>query len=316
MFFKITKRKKNSGVTLVEILVATAIFAIAYYGLLLGVITSSYNAKNALIEYTAAQYADSLLDAVQSYNYEDSKYDTQANAFDQHTFNSTFPDFSLNDSGVCNDASNNNTIIRHLPEDAIGIKYYPTTIISDISHRNSLNFFTQTSTSIFPTSLIGMEINDFFSPSDPNQGKFLIKDNLLKRNIFQGDRRIPSNQGQKGDYQAKYYFCDDVDDFDGYYEEREILKNIVVKFFISVKPVFKNSSTTPNQQPFSYMNETVLDTASQQGTPSEKFTYYKNAAYKQISVLATWEYPIGSNRQHRIIFSSGKVNPNQDVKPA
>ena len=143
-----------------------------------------------------------------------------------------------------------------------------------------------------------------------------------------------------GSGMEKYYFMNDVDDFDGYTESRTLLPGLPVTFQVSVSGVFRNmtnydytfntssgtsQTVTLSQPPYSMMQKISINNLQSlcpnillsanplQETRNFGYNYYQNMLFKKISIKATWEYPLGSGNQHTIVIDGGKVNPNGSV---
>ena len=125
---------------------------------------------------------------------------------------------------------------------------------------------------------------------------------------------------------------DDVDDFDGYREVREILPNVLVTFEVSVMGVFTNRTNYPVSctgvasgsqfiqspygivPPISYIDPAnVLGIDFSAANPNDAqqqiLGFYNQILFKKITVKASWTYPLGSTSTHTLVLDGGKVNP-------
>ncbi len=307
--------------TLVEVIIAAAVFGIAFAGILVGHNLSREHAEEALIDFSVLQYAQGLLEVVQSYPYEDEKYPLpDANPpTPQNYFNGlhggSLAAFDVVNSGVMD--STTGAKIRSLPEDALTLQYFPSRLPAK---PDALNPFVRPSRQN-PDWLLGPELDDHASGSNPATGVYVITPEQLSWNTFQGDN------------QAKYYFMDDVDDFDGYQELRFVFNNVPVTFEISVMGVFQNQqdftaspppsglpSMVVTQNRYSIMKDiavtplaNVLGVNLTASTPSEAqrvtTDYYKLTLFKKVTVKATWEYPLQSGKKHSLVLDGGTMNP-------
>ncbi|MBN2144358.1 MAG: hypothetical protein JW774_07035 [Candidatus Aureabacteria bacterium] len=334
MIQKIKKKRKKLGVTLVEIMVASGVFAIAYAGLLVGQQMARQKVEYSLTSFVILQHAHGLLEAIQSYAYEDPTYPHTSSdsadataAFITHTANlgGTYDP----NSGVY-DASD--TLRIPLPEESLSIATHNTVVPSTAT---ALNPFQRQG--LNPNSyLLGPEDDDIRFDSLPPL--FKISETERALNIF-------------GNGQEKYYFMNDVDDFDGYRETMEVLPGITVIFDVSVTGVFRNSqdyiymvrnagppasdvgTETIPQSRFGVMQPTVgaatgsisiadfqtlfplINTSDNPTDQAQQmcYGYYNQMLMKKITVKATWTYPAGSNRVLTLVIDGGKVNPTGDV---
>lgn len=327
---------KLKGFTLVELLIASSIFAISFGTLMVGQKAARFHAENALINLTSLQYAQSLLEAIQTYPYEDSKYTpsdptnpTYSEAqkpFTEHSV--TFSVYDTNDSGVYADTDVTwGSPIEKISEEQLSLKYYPTT---SSSSNTALNPFNISSSLTANTFLIGPEGDDIDGLSNASLGKFRIKQTDREMNIF-------ANNG-KG--QEKYFYMDDVDDFDGYTETRNVMSDTSVKFEVSVSAIYRNSdnytytirnnngseagTATITQNRLSIMDLSNININFLKNTytipsgtdiPDQQaammgYGFLRFVLFKKITIKVTWEYPKGSGKQHTIVIDGGKINPS------
>ncbi len=308
--------KKRIGFTLIEVVIASAIFAIAFGGLLVGQQMARRHAENALISFAITHSAQGLLEAIQSYPYEDEQYTNASNAFTFHT--ATFGPYDTAKSGMYKATNTTDSPDIPLPEESLTLRYYPTTLGSSPTafkpFEPNLDLGFQNN-----DQLLGPEIEDKDGAS--NYTFYRISETQRILNIFATDE-----QGQE-----KYFFMDDVDDFDGYQETREILPGISVTYQISVSGIFDNetnyiysgTATTVPQNPYSVMTQKMssdhflsllpvgsTDTQAQEAA----FGYYQKMLFKKITVRATWVYPSKSNDDHVLIIDGGKMNPKGNAR--
>lgn len=328
-------KKLLSGTSLVEVMIALSIFTIAFGGILVTILKSRNLTENTIIKFSALHYAQSLLEIIQSYPYEDPSYPkpvidpnnaTQcANVFGLHDTNFS-NGFDVARSGVyINDP---NVIARNLNENQIGLRYHPTSLPANPT---PLIPFTPQDTVLRPNErLCSMEDDDIDGNTVPVNGIYTIKEADLQRNIFG-----LKTDGTVSDDLAKYYFADDVDDFDGYVEVREIMPNVNVTYKVSVMNVYTNRVNFPvtyidtNNNP---VNKTIIQNSyavmqqiSIANFPSGiNFTdalnpviernkhaigYYNQTLFKKVTVSVSWTYPPGSNVSKLFVIDGGKVNP-------
>lgn len=316
--------RNKKAMTLVEVMVASAIFAFAFGALMIGERSARINVEKSLISFISLQYAQGLLEAIQSYPFDNpDKYkhtETAVNtdahsAFLLHPV--TLPDYDTSTSGVYDD---DDKLVERLTEEQLGLRYHPTTIPSGAT---SSDPFTRSSSLQNNISLLGPETNNISSSADLSTGFYKINTTERGMNIF----------SSAGTGQEKYFFMDDVDDFDGYREVRTILpdQGITVTFDVSVSGVFgnqtnytypitNNGTATINQAKFSIMQYlslanilTLAPSLSGAADPlseNEKmaYGYYNCMLFKKITVKGTWEYPQKSGKMYSIVLDGGKIS--------
>lgn len=327
-------KKLLSGTTLVEVMVAVTIFTIAFGFILVSVLKSRNTAENAIIKFSALHYAQSLLEIIQSYPYEEPSYPkpkinpdipTQcSDVFSLHDADFT-NGFDSDRSGIyINDPA---TIERKLNENQIGLRYYPTSLPANPT---PLNPFSQDTVLKANDNLCSMEDDDINGFSDPVNGIYVISAADLQKNIFG-----LKTDGTISDDQAKYFYADDVDDFDGYIEVREIMPNVNVTYKVSVMNVYSNktnypityldtSNNTVNKtilqniysvmQPISIANfPSAIDFSDAQNPIIETNKYaigfYNQTLFKKITINVSWTYPPGSTVKKSFFLDGGRVNP-------
>lgn len=311
--------RQKLGMSLVEVMVATGIFAIGFGGLLVGQQFARNKVEVDLINMSVYNYANSLVEILQSYDFEDQIDYPQTNdlesdsatAFGAH--DATIGAYDLT-SGIYDSSDN---LVQALPEERLTLKYHPTTVGAgatalDPFDRNALQ------DNIW---LIGPEDSDVHADSAPDTGYYRIDQDQADLNIF-------------GTGQEKYFFMDDVDDFDGYLEVREVWPGVPVTFEVSVTGIFDNFNnftydgeyndssafqvTLPQNryeimQPISVENLKLLapTLADANVNVSEiyqcGYAYYNNMMFKKITVKATYEFPIGSGTVRTIVIDGGVV---------
>ena len=331
--------RADSGVTLIEVAIAATIFIIAFSGLTIAIKSARNNSMNAIIKFSALYYAEGLLDVIQSYPYQDPSYDTALDntpSMPQNLFNVHISDYTSYDSGSGIYRDSDGSFKEFLKEKALSIKYTPTSVrkTEDISvpegckdpeqeklRRQALDPFVVNAYQA-NSYLLGAEDNDIADGSDPSKGFFKITDKHLALNIFQGNDL------------AKYYFMDDVDDFDGYTEVREILPGINATFTVSVSSIFINQTdfsqtiTVNNQQAvytirqkrYSVMPSLNLSTpievaglVTDLGRKTFLGNFYNTSLFKKVTVRVAWTYPPGSNNESSIVLDGGVINKEQQA---
>jgi prepilin-type N-terminal cleavage/methylation domain-containing protein len=334
-----TKNWTSSGMTLIEVMMASAIFAMTFGGMLIGQKMARQNTEKSLISFVITHHAQGLLEAIQSYRYDDSAYESVSSAqtlfSQQHSSNAYISDASgiyRKDSDTTPDAGLTNASFKdangvysaRIKEESLSLRYYPTT-----AGTTAIIPFTRNALLQNNDRLIGLEDGDTHDGSLHGIFKITRKDQM--RNIFANFDQKKISADNNGIGQEKYFYADDVDDFDGYREEKEILPKVKVTFDISIAGIYDNETnftdndlqTNPMPQtPYSLMNE-VMSAANFQSklraTPTNNaetlaFNYYNRMLLKKITVLATWEYPPGSGRNHTIVIDGGKMNPDGDAQ--
>jgi hypothetical protein len=236
------------------------------------------------------------------------------------------------DSGIYNASDN---LVRKLPEEGISLQYYPTSLPASPT---PLNPFQRASTISDIKYVMGPDEGDLNGAAGfgPATGKYRINQDQYDKNIF--GFNISGHSGK--DLVSRYYFMDDVDDFDGFREEREIYPGIIATFYISVMGVYGNKddysvtyddtggnpvTKTITQNRYDIMNPIALEgTApnitlcgidfSDAGNPTDAAqengtAYYMQTLFKKVTVKATWEFPPGSGTIKTIVLDGGRVNP-------
>lgn len=317
---------RKKALTLIEVLVATAIFTITFAGLMIGQKSARFISQGALIRFSVLQYSQGLLESIQSYDYDDptdyphteNNTSDSATAFGAHT--TSFGDFDTS-SGVYSDSG---TLVTELTEEVIGLRYHPTS--TPVTATSTMPFVRNEDLQINDT-LLGPEEGDLHNDSNPATGIYKITSTQRNMNLFSYD----------GSGQEKYYFMDDVDDFDGYQEICEIMPDVNVTFEVSVTGIYGNlndfthtirnadnsvvADVTINQNKYSIMHNISItnlqqlvpellnsdDTLSQ--TQQLGYAYYNSMIMKKITIKATWEYPIGSGEIRTLVIDGTKSNP-------
>ena len=312
MYFNILKKKK--GFTLIEVVIASAVFVITFGGMLVGQKMARHHAENSLISFVVLHHSQGLIEAIQSYRYQDPTYSNAGSAFNEHPNNTNSASYVSDKSGVYDDTLTTREIA--LPEESLGLRYHPTTKGS-----TALVPFVRDSALQYNDRLIGCENKDASSGSIVLSGIYKIRKTDRLLNSFAKD----------GIGQEKYFFADDVDDFDGYREtNQEILPGVLVTFDVSVSGVYDNVTNythiapalTITQAPYSIMQEEMSvkhfrDDLGLKNDPDSKtvaFDYYSKMLFKKITVLATWEYPTGSGKQHSLVIDGGKMKPEGNAQ--
>ncbi len=324
------KKLRQKAFTLVEVIISSVIFGIAFFSLLLGLYNAKFTGESGIIRFVSLHYSQGLLELIQSYDYEDSAYShTSDNASDaSQAYASHTVSFGSFDSSVSGVYDNSGNLVEALDEEALGLKYHPTTIPASA---DALNPFERNTSLQINTNLIGPEEDDISGSSNPATGEYRITETERTINVF----------AFNGKGQEKYYFFDDVDDFDGFSQTVELLPDMPVTFEISVTPIFSNvtdysytilntdasvaGTETINQNKFTVMQDmsiTNLQTLcpdlllSDDILPESQklgYGYYNLTLFKKITVKATWEYPKGSGKVNSIVIDGGKVNPRGSI---
>jgi Tfp pilus assembly protein PilV len=331
-------KRKWLGMTLIEVAVASAIFAVTFGGMLVGQKMARQHAENSIVSFVIMHHAQGLLETIQSYDYHDGEYAGDATrAFAQHqppaaAYNGTLSGIYKNESDTDPDAgltsaSFNRTVDpaanARFKEESLSLRYYPTT-----AGTTAIVPFTRNATFQNHDRLIGFEGSD--KHSDSLNGIFKITRTDQMRNVFANFDQQTINDTKNGIGQEKYFYADDVDDFDGYRETQKILPELEVTFDISVAGIYDNETNFQNsdltggkidQERYSLMKEvmSIANFETLKSNPAGNaanlaFDYYKKMLLKKITVLATWEYPPGSGKQHRIVIDGGKMNPKGDAQ--
>jgi hypothetical protein len=328
------KKKLTRGVTLVEVVTATAVFAITFAAMLVGQNLARSQAENSLISFLALQYGQGVLETLQGYPYEEPLgYTSNPTTIFTTHHNADASAYDLVHSGVYVNETDL-LPVKPLPKESLTLQYHPT----NCRPRNSPNppYIPSSNTpfeisTVFQNngSLLGPENNDVRPPpngAEISNGIYKISQVELDKNFFRGEAL------------AKYYFMDDVDDFDGYAEVRNILPNVPVTFTVSVCGVSMNAqnfsypikdnnglsvgTAVIQQNRFSVMQPIALPLSGLGGQNLDLFTaslanqeqecaaqYYDTILFKKITILVQWEYPIGSGRKRSFSLEGGVVNP-------
>jgi Tfp pilus assembly protein PilV len=327
-------RRKWAGMTLIEVLISSAIFALTFGGMLIGQNIARNNAEKSFMSFVITHHAQGLLEAIQSYAYQDSSYDFPSTAVDAFLEHSRTPSTVRTNSlsGVYeNDAATNAAYVTptvNLDRERFSLGYYATT-----AGTTARAPFTRNDSFQDNDRLLGFEDGDKHTYADISTGIYKITRKDQMRNIFANFDQQTIGVNNNGTGQEKYFYADDVDDFDGYREIQDILPKVSVTFDISVAGVYDNvpnyshplmGATTITQNPYSLMNEAMsvsnfkskLTTQVNADVDAKTvaFDYYNKMLFKKITVLATWEYPPGSGKNHTIVIDGGKVNPEGDAQ--
>jgi len=333
----ILKLKNRSAFTLIEILLAASIFAIGFAGILLMNTKAKHVSENAMVNFCVIHYAQSLLELIQSYPYNEPNYignldpNTPSSCdkiFEQHDepFSVAFNDNHSNGSGIYDSAGN---LVTPLTEAQIGLKYYRTSLGTSPTPDNP---YERATSLCINERVIGPDDNDLSGSSDPSTGFYRIDLDKFENNIF---GLITDNHNGKYDL-AKYYYADDVDDFDGYKETREILPGVIATIEVSVQGVYTNRDdlAVTYQNGGATLNKTIsqhryditkpivvsdtsnvlgidFNDASFPSIEAKKYAvaYYNQILFKKVTVKISWEYPVDSGIIRTQIINGGKPNP-------
>jgi hypothetical protein len=304
--------------TLIEVMVSSAVFAVTFGGMLMGQKIARYHAEKSLISFVITHHSQGLLEAIQSYSYESVDYRTNGVSFALHP-EAVKANYNTKDSGVYNEDGTELIPGGQLPEESLTLLYHPTALGNQPT---ALAPFIRNATLQNNNRLMGPENSEDVSlTASPADGLYKIKASEQARNTF----------AKNGKGQEKYFFMDDVDDFDGYQETQEILPKVFVTFDISVSGIYDNVEDYPHtllttnpmpQKRYSVMQEEMsvshfqskVHGGSDPNARTVAADYYNKMLFKKITVLATWTYPPGSNKTHRLVMDGGKMNPSGDAQ--
>jgi prepilin-type N-terminal cleavage/methylation domain-containing protein len=310
------KSKKNSGMTLVEIMVATAIVAVMFSGIITALIFANKSINVSFVRTIASIYASSKMEEVLSYAYEDDSYDPSDpnTLLSQHDFTGIDPDDYRNAtySGVWSDDLS--TFQFALSEDKLGWRRYQSTTGGSVDNPyppgGSLQLFE---------NYLGLERNEINNLDiGPTDIRFSVTESEYSSLI----NDVPY-----------LLHADDVDDFDGaQITITDVLADMDFTMTIAVRARYKGTTGTYSYTDplppvgtgntytisINYLDDMgVISPArfsSLAGiTTSEAVRmacdFYNMTYFKEIIITVSWEYPKGSGQMHYYTIFGGKPSP-------